>query len=86
MYYGYQNPMYLQNNQRISVQQAQQIALSRVLGQIVHVDLDMDNGVLKYEVYVLTMQNKMYEVKINARTGRIIKVEQENDDDMYDFD
>ncbi|MCP1145474.1 PepSY domain-containing protein [Lysinibacillus endophyticus] len=86
MYYGYQNPMYLQNNQRISVQQAQQIALSRVPGQIVHVDLDMDNGVLKYEVYVLTMQNKMYEVKINARTGRIIKVEQENDDDMYDFD
>ncbi|RKQ20134.1 PepSY domain-containing protein [Ureibacillus endophyticus] len=86
MYYGYQNPMYLQNNQRISVQQAQQIALSRVPGQIVHVDLDMDNGVLNYEVYVLTMQNKMYEVKINARTGRIIKVEQENDDDMYDFD
>ena len=85
MYYGYQNPMYLQNNQRISVQQAQQIALNRVPGQVVYMDLEMDHGVLKYEVYILTMENRMYEVEINARTGRILKVEQENDDDIYEL-
>lgn len=84
MYYGNYNPMYLQNHQRISVQQAQQIALGRVSGQIVHVDLDMENGILIYEVYIMTPQNRVYQVEINAKTGRILKVEQENDDDFYD--
>lgn len=84
MYYGNHNPMYLQNNQRISVQQAQQIALGRVPGQIIHVDLDMENGILIYEVYIMTLQNRVYQVEINAKTGRILKVEQENDDDFYD--
>ena len=77
-YWNYQH-MYAQNNQRISSQQAQQITLVRVPGQVLHVDLDMENGVLVYEVYILTAQNRVYEVEINARTGRIIKVEQEND-------
>lgn len=83
MYYGNQNPMYLQNNQRISVQQAQQIALRRVPGQIVHVDLDMENGILIYEVYIMTPQNRMYQVEINARNGNILKVDRENDDDDF---
>lgn len=83
MYYGY-NPMFVQNNQRISVQQAMQIALGRVAGQVVHVDLDMENGVLVYEVYIMTPQNKVFEVEINARTGRIVKVEEERDDDFFD--
>lgn len=80
-YWNY-NPMYVQNNQRISSQQAQQIAFSRVPGQIIHVDLDMENGILVYEVYILTAENRVYEVEINAKTGRILKVEQEND--FYD--
>ncbi|MBM7610032.1 putative membrane protein YkoI [Lysinibacillus composti] len=84
MYYGNYNPMYLQNTQRISAQQAQQIALGRVPGQILHVDLDMENGILVYEVYIMTPQNRVYEVEINAKSGRIVKVEQENDHDFYD--
>lgn len=82
MYYG--NPMYAQNNERISVQQAIQIALGRVSGQVVHVDLDMEDGLLVYEVFIMTPENRMYEVEINARTGRIVKVEQERDDDLFD--
>lgn len=84
MYYGNHNPMYVQNNQRISVQQAQQIAFSRVPGQILHVNLDMENGILIYEVYVMTPQNIVCQVEINAKTGNILKVEQENDDDFFD--
>lgn len=74
--------MYVQNNQRISVQQAQQIPFIRVPGQILHVNLDMENGILIYEVYVMTPQNSVYQVEINAKTGSILKVEQENDDDF----
>lgn len=80
----YYNPLFAQNNQRISVQQAMQIALGRVAGQVVHVDLDMENGILVYEVYIMTPQNRIYEIEINARTGRIVKVEEERDDDFFD--
>lgn len=66
--------------QRISLQQAQQIALGRVPGQIVHVDMDLDHGVLVYEIFILTPQNRIFEVEVSARTGAVLKIELENDD------
>lgn len=72
------NPM---QGQRISSQQAIQIAQQQVPGQVMHVDLDMENGILVYEVFILTMYNKIYEVEINAKTGRIVNIEEENDFD-----
>lgn len=63
--------------QRITAQQAAEIAVARVPGQIIHVDLELDNRVLKYEVYVLTDQGLVYEVEIASRDGRIINVEME---------
>ncbi|MBB6446890.1 PepSY domain-containing protein [Bacillus benzoevorans] len=77
-YHGTQAPMY---RQRITKQQAQEIALKRVPGQIQHVDMDLENGVLVYEVFILTPDNRIFEVEIVAKTGRILKVEQENDFD-----
>lgn len=72
------NPTY---GQRISVEQATQIALQQIPGQVMHVDLDMENGVLVYEVFILTAQNNIFEVEVNARTGAIVEIEQENDHD-----
>ncbi|MGN7485756.1 PepSY domain-containing protein [Priestia megaterium] len=72
------NPMY---RQRISMQQAQQIALQRIPGQILHVDMEMEDGMLVYEIFILTSQNRIYEVEISGRTGRILKIEKENDFD-----
>ncbi|RNB87589.1 peptidase M4 [Brevibacillus nitrificans] len=63
----------------ITVEQAKTIALQQVKGRVIHVDLDRDNGVWKYEVIVLTDQNEVYEVEINANTGQVIQVEKEND-------
>lgn len=67
--------------QRISMEQAVQIAQQQVPGQVMHVDLDMENGILVYEVFILTMYNKIYEVEVNAKTGRIVNIEEENDFD-----
>jgi len=75
-YYGPTAP-----RQRITLQQAQEIALRQVPGQVIHSDLDMENGVLKYEIYILTPQNRIYEVEISARSGRVLSIEQENDFD-----
>lgn len=74
-YYNNQTPLY---RQRLTMQQAQEIALQRVTGQVLHVDMDMEHGVLVYEFFILTNQNRIYEVEINAKTGKIMKVEEED--------
>ncbi|SEM01368.1 Peptidase propeptide and YPEB domain-containing protein [Paenisporosarcina quisquiliarum] len=74
------NPIY---GQRITLEQAMSIALQRISGEIVHVDLDMEDGILVYEVFIMTSNNQIFEVEIHARTGNILKIEQENDID-YD--
>lgn len=67
--------------QRISVQQAQEIALQRVPGQVLHVDMDLEHGVLVYEIFILTAENRIFEVEVIAKTGKILKVEEEDDFD-----
>ncbi|WP_062110172.1 PepSY domain-containing protein [Bacillus niameyensis] len=67
--------------QRVSLQQAQDIALKRVPGQVLHVDMDLDHGVLVYEIFILTSQNRMFEVEVLAKSGKILKVEEEDDFD-----
>lgn len=75
--YGNQ-PMY---NQRITMRQAQEIALQRVPGRVMHVDMDLENGVLVYEVFIMTAEGMIYEVEVLARNGQILKVDRENDYD-----
>jgi len=78
-YHGSPAPMY--RRQRITKQQAQEIALKRVPGKIQHVDMDLENGVLVYEVFIMTPQGIIYEVEILAKNGKILKIDQENDND-----
>ena len=56
-------------------------ALGRVPGRIVHVDMDLEHGILVYEIFILTSQNRIFEVEILAKSGRILKIEEENDYD-----
>ncbi|WP_438351081.1 PepSY domain-containing protein [Paenibacillus sp. FA6] len=49
--YNNSTPIY---RQRITKQQAQEIALKHVPGHILHVDMDLEHGVLVYEVFILT--------------------------------
>jgi len=65
--------------QKISLQQAKNIALRHIPGKVIHVDVDLEHGVLVYEVFVLTAQNRVYEIEILAKNGQILKVEEENE-------
>jgi uncharacterized membrane protein YkoI len=76
MYRNYQGPVV---RQRISIQQAQEIALRRIPGRVIHVNMDMENGVLVYEIFILDSQNRLFEVEVHSRTGQILKIEEEND-------
>jgi hypothetical protein len=68
--------------QKITLQQAKEIALRSVPGQILHVDMDLEHGVLVYEIFILTAHHRIFEVEILAKTGKILKIEQEHDDDF----
>lgn len=63
---------------RINSEAAIQIALQQVPGQVIKVELDIDNGVLVYEIDILTPSG-IYEVHVHAATGQVLKVEREDD-------
>lgn len=52
------------------------IARKQVPGEIIDVDLDDDDGSDHYEVEVLTAEGRQIEIRIHARSGRILKLEE----------
>ncbi|MCI1858139.1 MAG: PepSY domain-containing protein [Sporolactobacillus sp.] len=64
--------------QRITAQQAAEIALGQVPGQIIHTDLGMVRGILKYEIFVLTQEGPVYEIEVASDGGQILAVRAEN--------
>lgn len=62
---------------RISIDDAMTIALEQIPGEVVKVELDTENGLLIYEVNIITMQGDKYEFEIDAQTGDIIKLKRD---------
>ncbi|CAM3897607.1 PepSY domain-containing protein [Lederbergia lenta] len=69
----YQQPINWQR--RVTIQEAMDIAVERVPGQIVKVELDTKMGTLIYEVDIVTAQGVKYEVEVDVNTGGILSVE-----------
>ncbi|MGM0710491.1 PepSY domain-containing protein [Brevibacillus parabrevis] len=63
---------------RITEEQAKQIALQQIKGRVLHSEVYTENGVLVYEFIIMTDQNQVYEVEVNAETGKVMKVERED--------
>lgn len=59
---------------RISIEEAMNIALGQVPGQVVKVELDHEKGVLVYEVDIVTAQGVKYEVIVDVNNGTILEV------------
>lgn len=53
------------------------IAQSEVPGEVIEVELDEDDGVEVYEIAILTSSGRKIEMEIDARTGRILDVEED---------
>jgi uncharacterized membrane protein YkoI len=51
------------------------IAAARAPGDVIKVELEEDKGRLIYEVRVLSKDGRVREVEVNARTGEVLKVE-----------
>ena len=67
------------SNEEISIEQAKTIALQRVSGAITDVELKNENGMLLYEVEI-TENNKETEVLIEAKTGTVLSIESDEED------
>lgn len=52
-----------------------ELAQARVPGDVVKTELESKHGRLIYEVKILTRNGRVQEVKLDARTGRILRVE-----------
>lgn len=69
------------------VERGQILPLARVLallqeqhpGQIVEVELEYSHGKLVYEVDMITRDGRLIEVDMDAATGEIVDVEEEDD-------
>lgn len=62
---------------RISIDDAMEIALEQIPGEVVKAELDTENGTLVYEVDIINMQGLKYEIVIDTQTGRIVKLERD---------
>ena len=69
---------------KISMEQARQIALQRVSGEILESELDRETGKLVYEFEIRDQSGKIQEVLVDAQTGEIVSVKEENENDDDD--
>lgn len=63
--------------QGISLDDARRIALEHVPGTVIEIERDDDDGVPEWEVEVRGEDGFEYEVTIDARNGRVIKIERD---------
>ena len=68
---------------KLSMAKAVEIALAKVAGKATGVEFELKKGKAVAEVKVF-LDGKLYEVKLDAVTGSVIKVEQDDDDDDDD--
>ena len=68
-------PAMQHRRQRISIEEAMNIALSQVQGEVVKIELEHEKGMLVYEVDIVTAQGVKYEVVVNANNGTVLGIE-----------
>ncbi len=65
----------LQNKEILSLEKILQINQKSMPGKVLEVELERENKVFIYEIEVLNDKGLVWEFKINAKTGQIIKKE-----------
>lgn len=68
----------VQAGQALPLARIMQIALQHAPGEIVEVELERDDGRLIYEVEVLGASGRVRKVEIDARTGAVLDIEDED--------
>ena len=62
---------------KVTIDQAIKTALERVSGKVIEAELEKKQNKLVWEVEIITAENKVMEVHIDAESGAVIDVEEE---------
>ncbi|HWP47267.1 MAG TPA: PepSY domain-containing protein [Candidatus Limnocylindrales bacterium] len=65
---------------KISLQEAMQTALTRVPGKVLKIELENENDYLVYGVEIVSGDKSITDVKIDAGTGSVLKLDQHSAD------
>lgn len=68
----------------LTEEQAIEIALLEVPGDVTEVELENEDGTMIYEIEIMKADGQEFEVEIAADTGAVIEVEAEDEDDRDD--
>ena len=63
---------------KVTIEQTIKTASGKVSGKVIEAELEKKHNKLAWEVEVVTADNKVMEVHIDAQTGAIIDVEEED--------
>jgi len=71
---------------KISFEQAKDIALANVQGEVLKIELEDENGFLVYGVEIVTPEKTITDIKVDAGNGKILLIEKDPTDDSRDND
>lgn len=74
---GEQNKIEMAAAAKVTIDEAIKTASEKIAGKIIEAELERKHDRLVWEVEVLTDENKVMEVHIDAETGAVIDVEEE---------
>ena len=75
-----QNQAKLAKQAKITEDEAINMALEKVPGTVNEIELEVENGTVVYEIKVLSTDGTEQEVKVDAQTGEVLKVEADDDE------
>jgi uncharacterized membrane protein YkoI len=79
---------YKRKQPSLKIKQRMQYWINILGGIVKEVELEDEDGVVVYGVHVVTKDGKSYDVKVNAKTEKVVKAESddENDNDQEKAD
>ena len=76
-----QNQAELAKQAKITEDEAINAALEKVPGTVNEIELEVENGTVVYEIEVLSTDGTEQEVKVDAQTGEVLKVEADDENE-----
>ena len=74
----------LSSQASITMEQAKAIALQRIPGTVTDQDLENERGVLQYSFDIKDASGKVFDVEIDAKTGKVLKAVEDTEDEDGD--
>ena len=62
----------------VSIQQAIETATAKAPGKVIEAELETEHNTIVWEVEIVTSEDKVVEVHIDAKSGNVIDVEEED--------